>query len=95
MKKTCKILWQGIHNIIYFKNSSNKNSPCSLLVNRKTLTSPESIAEEFNEFFTSSGNDLQKQISPTTKNFPRLFKVTKLRNITPTKPEEVSDSPNS
>ena len=72
-KKTQKFLCQGIHNLIYSNKNSNKNSPCSLLVIGKTLTNPESMAEEFNEFYTSIVNDLKKKISPTI--------VAKIRNI--------------
>ena len=67
--------------ITYSKKNGNKKNPCSLLVKHKTLTNPESMAEEFNEYFTSIGNNLKNKIPPTTKNFLRLFKVARLRNI--------------
>ena len=38
--------------------NTNENSPCFLLVKGKTLINPESMDEEFNEFFTSIGNYL-------------------------------------
>lgn len=45
---------------MYFRKKSAKNSPSFLLAKEKTLKNPESMAEVFNDFFTSIGNNLQK-----------------------------------
>ena len=58
---------ESIHNIIHSKKNRNKNSLYSSLVKGKIPTNPESMAEKFNEYFTSSGNNLHKKIPSTKK----------------------------
>ena len=98
MKKTreirnSKAIWQGIHNIIYSKKSNRINIPSSLLIEGNTITDPKDISEHFNNFFTSIGQDLQKNIVPTKKHFSDYLNApnTDTFYISPTTPKEISD----
>ena len=98
MKKTreirnSKAIWQGIHNIIYSKKSNRINIPSSLLIEGNTITDPKDISEHFNNFFTSIGQDLQKNIAPTKKHFSDNLKApnTDTFYISATTLKEISD----
>ena len=58
-----------------------------------TITDPIEIAENFNNFFTSLGANLQKKILPTKNTFTDYLKKPNTENfiIAPTTPEEISD----
>ena len=83
----------GIHNIIYSKKSNRINSPSSLLIKGNTITDSQDISEYFSNFFTSIGQDLQKNVAPTKKNFSDYLKTptTDIFYISPTTPKEISD----
>ena len=91
-KKNCRALWIGINEIVYSKNKNKTNSPSSLIQDSKTITDQKHIAEHFNNFFTSIGKKLQKNIPPTKKHFLSFLKnPNNLTFITPTTVEEVND----
>ena len=73
-KKKSKALWQGIHKIIYSKKVGKTNSPSSLLINQKSVTNQQDIAEQFNISFTSIGKNLQEIIPPTRKDYAQYLK---------------------
>ena len=81
-KKDSKTIWRGIHEII----SSRKNKNGS-------ITDEIEIAQNFNNFFTSIGPNLQKKIPPTQKNFKDYLKKPNSENfiIAPTTSDEISD----
>ena len=58
-----------------------------------TITDQKHIAEHFNNFFTSIGKNLQKNIPPTKKHFSSFLKNPNNLTffITPTTVEEVND----
>ena len=60
------------NKIFYSKNKNKTNSP--LLQDGKTITDQKHIAEDFNNFFTSIGKKLQKNIPSTKKHFSSLLK---------------------
>ena len=74
-KRNSKAILQGIHNIIYSKKSNRINTPSSLLIEANTITDSQDISEHFNNFFTSIGQDLQKNIAPTKKPFSDYLKA--------------------
>ena len=76
-KKNSRALWPGINEVIYSKKAHKTNRPSSLLVYNKTVTNIQQMAEDFNQYFTSIGKNLQKSILPTKRHFFRLFKRTK------------------
>ena len=92
-KKNCRALWIGINEIVYSKNKNKTNSPSSLIQDSKTITDQKHIAEHFNNFFTSIGKKLQKNIPPTKKHFSSFLKNSNNLTffITPTTVEEVND----
>ena len=92
-KRNSKAIWQGIHNIIYSKKSNRINTPSSLLIEGNTINDSQDISEHFNKFFTSIGQDLQKNIAPTNKHFSDYLKApnTDIFYISTTTPKEISD----
>ena len=89
-KRNSKAIWQGIHDI---KKSNRINTPSLLLIEGNTITDSQDISEHFNNFFTSIGQDLQKNIAPTKKHFSDHLKApnTDTFYILPTTPKEISD----
>ena len=87
-------LWSDINEIIYSKKSSKTIPPSSISVEGKTISDPQNIAENFNNFFTSIGKNIQKKIFPTKKHFSNFLKdpITDTFFISPTTPEEVYKS---
>ena len=85
-KRKSKAILQGINNIIYSKKSNRINTPSSLLIEANTITDSQDISEHFNNFFTSLGQDLQKNIVPTKKHFSDYLKApnTDTFHISPT-----------
>ena len=48
-------LWQGIHESLYSKKKIGKTCiPSSLLINQKSVTNQQDMAEHFSNFFTST-----------------------------------------
>ena len=68
-KKNSRPLWSGINEIIY-----STIPPSSISVESKTISDPQNIAENFNNFFTSIGKNIQKKIFPTKKHFSNYLK---------------------
>ena len=58
-----------------------------------TITASQDISEHFNNFFTSIGQDRQKNIAPTKKHFSDYLKApnTDTFYISSTTPQEISD----
>ena len=52
-KKSFRVTWQGVHDIVHSNKSKKNNNPSSLLTDRKTITNSKDMAENFNNFFTS------------------------------------------
>ena len=73
-RKNSRALWSGINEIIYSKKSSKTIPPSSISVEGKTISDPQNIAENFNNFFTSIGKNIQKKIFPTKKHFSNFLK---------------------
>ena len=64
-----------------------------MLIEGNTITDPQNISEHFNNFFTSIGQDLQKNIAPIKIQFSDYLKApnTDTFHISPTTPKEMSD----
>ena len=73
-KKDSKTIWQGIHEI----NGSNVSA---IISDDNTITNPIEIAQNFNNFFTSIGTNLQKKIPPTKKKFTDYLKKPNSENL--------------
>ena len=67
-------------NLQVFKEAIGKEKykqqtlPKKILVDKKSITETESIAEEFNKYFTQSGPNLAKDIVTSTKSFNEYIK---------------------
>ena len=88
-RKNSRALWSGISEIIYSKESSKTIPPSSISVESKTISDPQNIAENLNNFFTSIGKNIHKKIFPTKKHFSNDLKDP---IISLTRPEEVYKS---
>ena len=67
-------MWQGINKIIYSKTAHKTKTPSSLLVDNETITNIPQITEHFNQYFTSTGKNLQKRVPPTRRHFSDYLK---------------------
>ena len=54
-------VWLGIKNIINIKNTSNFTQK-HIVSKGVSFTDPKSIADRFNEFFTTIGNKVQNKV---------------------------------
>ena len=92
-KKDSKTIWQGIHEIISSRKNKNGGNVSAIISDDNTITDPVEIAQNFNNFFTSIGTNLQKKILPTKKNFTDYLKKPNSENFTiaPTTSDEISD----
>ena len=65
----------------------------TIIVDGNTITAPTEMAENFNNFFTSIGKNLQKKIHATKKTFTDYLKTLNLENFTIdlTSADEISD----
>ena len=62
IRKNSRALWSGVNEIIYSKKSSKTIRPSSISVERKIISDPQIIAENFNNFFISIGKNIQKNL---------------------------------
>ena len=92
-KKNSKRLWQGIHEIISSQKSKKDSSISTIIVDGNTITAPTEMAENFNNFFTLIGKNLQEKIPPTKKTFTDYLKTPNIENFTIglTSADEISD----
>ena len=65
--KNQKILWDGIHQIIYSKKKKYNISLFLLLVNRQTITDKLSISTKISTIFLHQLEKLQNKIYPTNR----------------------------
>ena len=95
LKNTRKV-WQGIRDIINVKNRSNF-SPSHIVLNGISYTDPKSIANRFNEFFSTIGNKTQDKVYSNHVDFHSYLTNPSADSIflTPTSPIEVQNIFNS
>ena len=62
--KNLRALSSRINQIIYSKKSSKTIPPSSISVEGKTVSDLQNIAENFNNFFTNIGKNIQKKNLP-------------------------------
>ena len=80
-KRNSKAIWQGIDDIIYSKKNNRINTPSPLLIEGNTITDSQDISEHFDNFFTSTGQDLKKKYCSNQKALIRLSKGSQHRQI--------------
>ena len=96
-KKSSRVIWQGIHDIVYSRKSKKSNTPSSLLIDAKTITNPKDMAENFKNFFASIRTKLQNNIPPTRWHYLDYLKHPNPKTfvIPPTIPDEIKHIINS
>ena len=92
-KKDSKTIWQGIHEIISSRKNKNNSNVSAIISDDNTITDPIEIAQNFNNFFTSIGINLEKKIPPTKKTFTDYLKKPNHENFieAPTTSDKISD----
>jgi hypothetical protein len=93
--KNIKDTWQGIKSIVNI-NTKNKSNPTSLMVNKKLISDPKAVSENFNEYFSSIASKLQKKIYHPSKDFSAFLQNENENNffIKPTNVLEVLNNIN-
>ena len=83
--------WEGIREIVNLKGNSNSIPNC-ITNNGKNVTNPNDIADNFNSFFSSIGNKIQKEVFSQHKHFSDFLKNSSANSIflTPTDPKEIA-----
>ena len=71
--KDIRKTWKGIKSIINI-NNMNKGQPCSMLIDKEINSNPLSIANGFNNYFSSIAQNLQENINTTGSNFSDYLK---------------------
>ena len=80
-QKYSKTLWRGINEIISSRKNKNDGNVSAIIADDNTITDPIEIAQNFNNFFTLIGPNLQKKIPPTKQNFTDYLKKPNSENI--------------
>ena len=82
-----------MHEIKSSRKSKKDSSISTIIVDGNSITAPTEMAENFNNFFTSIGKNLQEKIPPTKKTFTDYLKTPNLENFTIglTSADEISD----
>ena len=70
IQKTSHVIKEAIRKEKY----KQQNLPKKILVDKKSITETESIAESFNKYFTQIGPNLAKDIDTSTKSFDEYIK---------------------
>jgi len=83
-------IWQGIREIISINSSSNK-PPISLLINNSLTSDPCTVANSFNNFFSSIASSIRQSLYAPPKDFKAYLsnRTTASFFISPTSPQEV------
>ena len=68
-KNNIKKTWQAIKEAIGKEKYKQQNLPKKILVDKKSTTEIESIAEKFNKYFVQIWPNLAKDIGTSTKSF--------------------------
>ena len=88
-------MWTGVRDLISLK--SKTISPISLKIGNSITSDPETVANHFNEFFSTIADNIQTTIPPTKYHYSTFLK-NKNRNsifLRPTTPVEVIEIINS
>ena len=92
-KKNSKKLWSGVKEIINTQNNNNNNQKHNLLINGKFTSDSKTVANSFNQYFTSVAQKLVEKMKPSTKDFNDYLTNSNLNSmfLDPVTPEEVND----
>ena len=100
IKNDIKKTWKGIKSIISMKNKSNNDSPTSIIHQGKFIADPLSIANVFNDFFSTVAQKVQSKIKFSRKSFsdflpPNIHESIILSQITEDEISKIISSLNS
>ena len=83
-------IWTGIKDLISLKSKKTQN-PISLSIGNTVSSDPETVANTFNDFFTSVADKVRSTIPPSNRHFSDFLKNSNPNSIflQPVSPEEV------
>ena len=84
-------VWSGVHDLIASKATSS-TSPISISVNDTITSDPKSVANHFNNFFTTIADSIRSEMQPAHNHFSKFLKNSNPNSmyLTQTNPEEVA-----
>ena len=84
-------IWSGVRDLI-FTESGKSASPISISIGDSVTSKPETVANSFNDFFTSIADSIRSEIPPTYSHFSRFLRNRNSNSIflTHTTSEEVT-----
>ena len=82
-------VWSGVRNLISTKNKSS--SPTSISIGDSVSSDPTTVANHFNDYFTSIAESIRETIPPTNRDFSNFLYHPNPQTLflNPTTPEEV------
>ena len=66
-------IWSGVRDLIFTK-SGKSASPISISIGDSVTSKPETVANSFNDFFTSIADSIRSEIPPTYSHFSRFLR---------------------
>ena len=95
-----KKIWKGVKSIISMKNKSNNDSPTLIIHEGNFIADPLSIANVFNDFFSTVAQKVQSKIKFSRKSFsdflpPNIHESIILSQITEDEISKIISSLNS
>ena len=99
-KNDIKKTWKGIKSITSMKNKNNNDSPTSIIHEENFIADPLSIANVFNDFFSTVAQKVQSKIKFSRKSFsdflpPNIHESIILSQITEDEISKIISSLNS
>ena len=71
-----KLLWKNINSLCSFAKKQNKTSYLSkLIINKNEISHPDEIAQELNQYFTTVGTNLAKNVKPANGDYTQYMKT--------------------
>ena len=73
-------IWSGIRDLI-FTESGKSTSPISITIGDSVTSKPETVANSFNDFFTSIADTIRSEIPPSHSHFSRFLRKRNFNSI--------------
>ena len=83
--KNMKKVWSGVRNLIC-SNTVNASKPISINIGESVTAKPETVANHFNNFFTSIADTIRSTMPPSFNHFSRFLKNRNANSIYLTDP---------
>ena len=90
-KHDCKQVWKGMNNLLR-RNKSKNSQDVKLNINGRLISDRKSVANAFNNFFTSAAQNLVNKLAPSNTHFKNYLNDPNSDSffVTPVTPSEVN-----